>query len=67
MSKSDAADLRWRKSSRSSTKGYCVEVAFADHAVLARDSKQPGAGALSFSPHAWDLFVTGLREHRFTR
>lgn len=65
MSNSDLADLRWRKSSRSSTKGYCVEVAFADHAVLARDSKQPGDGALSFSPGVWHTFVVGLRANRF--
>ena len=55
----------WRKSSRSTMKINCVEVAFADQAVLARDSKCPGAGALSFSSGAWRTFVAGLREDRF--
>lgn len=58
--------LNWRKSSRSNEMYNCVEVAFADQAVLARDSKRPGAGALSFSPGAWHTFVTGLRADRFT-
>lgn len=65
MNDSGIDDLRWRKSSRSSTKGYCVEVAFADHAVLARDSKQASAGAQSFSTAVWQTFVVGLRANRF--
>lgn len=60
----ETAHLKWRKSSRS-LKWECVEVAFADQAVLARDSKRPGAGVLAFSAAAWSEFVGGLRSSRF--
>lgn len=61
------ARLSWRKSSRSSSKLNCVEIAFADQAVLARDSKCRDAGSLAFSPTAWGEFVGGLRAGRFSR
>lgn len=61
----NVALFSWRKSSRSSSKLNCVEVAFAGRAVLARDSKCRDAGSLAFSPPVWRAFVGGLRSGRF--
>ncbi|MEV0054188.1 DUF397 domain-containing protein [Saccharopolyspora shandongensis] len=61
----DLSNLRWRKSSRSSTYTNCVEIAFAGSAVAARDSKNPDAGALLFSAVTWASFVDGLRAGQF--
>lgn len=49
----------WRKSSRSDD-GNCVEVAFADDAVLTRDSKDPDGMVLQFAPRQWQSFVTDI-------
>lgn len=57
--------LYWRKSSRSSMQGNCVEVAFAKGAVLTRDSKRPVAASLQFSGLAWSSFLSGIRAGRF--
>ncbi|GHH60108.1 DUF397 domain-containing protein [Lentzea cavernae] len=53
------AEVRvWRKSSYSDAteEGECVEVAFGRD-VLVRDSKNAGAGTLTFSAPAWRAFV----------
>lgn len=63
----DRTDSCWRKSSRSSSQGYCVEVAFADdQAVLTRDSKRRDGAVLEFSAHDWSAFLGALRTDRFT-
>ena len=61
----DRSELRWRKSSRSSNHGNCVEVAFADGQVLTRDSKNPAGQRLFFGSRAWSAFVVGVRQNRF--
>ena len=61
----DWSGLCWRKSSRSSSKGYCVEVAFADQAVAARDSKRRDGAALVFSQADWTSFLEAVRTDRF--
>ncbi|MET7473557.1 DUF397 domain-containing protein [Streptomyces sp. NPDC005648] len=47
----------WRRSSRSSGNGACVEVAAAPGVVAVRDSKLADGPALLFSPHEWRRFL----------
>lgn len=47
----------WRRSSRSSGNGACVEVAAAAGVVAVRDSKQSDGPALLFSPREWRRFL----------
>ena len=65
MASANLSGLRWRKSSRSNTKGNCVEVAFADQAVMTRDSKHRDGAALVFSPSDWTSFLEAVRTDRF--
>jgi hypothetical protein len=57
--------LEWFKSSYSgSDGGQCLEVATCPTAVHVRDSKDPAAGTLTFSPAAWSAlagFAAGSR------
>lgn len=48
MASAMLSGLRWRKSSRSNSKGHCVEVAFAAQVVMTRDSKHRDGGVLAF-------------------
>ena len=59
-----AAFRSWRKSSRSSGGGNCVEVAEADVAAVigVRDSKDPRGGTLVFSRRQWLAFVKCIRD-----
>jgi hypothetical protein len=55
----DLTGAMWRKSTRSSDSGNCVEVAGNRPGVVAvRDSKDVEGPALTFSPAAWAAFVT---------
>ncbi|MGW1676318.1 DUF397 domain-containing protein [Saccharopolyspora sp. NPDC002376] len=65
MTSLDLSALRWRKSSRSSNYGNCVEVAFSGSAVAARDSKDPDGGQLVLGAATWASFLEGLRLGRF--
>lgn len=62
MSDSNEADLTsavWFKSSRSSARKECVEVAFLDSGRTGvRDSKNPTGPALVFTAQAWTAFTT---------
>lgn len=60
----DCVEVRWRKSSYSGDNGACVEVDFAE-TVAVRDSKNPDAGRLAFTPSAWAaLLQEPAGEHR---
>ncbi|MEU5162630.1 DUF397 domain-containing protein [Streptomyces sp. NPDC020875] len=58
----DSDDIAcWRTSSYSGGQGDCVEI--ADNipgAIPVRDSKRPTGPVITFTPRAWEAFVTRL-------
>ncbi|WP_370467039.1 DUF397 domain-containing protein [Actinocatenispora comari] len=61
MATPDLTNARWRKSTRSTNNGNCVEVAFFGDAVATRDSKDPAGPALVVTPSAWTAFLASVR------
>ncbi|MBF6332159.1 DUF397 domain-containing protein [Nocardia transvalensis] len=62
----DLSGAKWFKSSRSSSTKECVEVAhLAEGSVGVRDSKNPTAPALVFTPTEWDAFTAGIQQGKF--
>lgn len=58
----------WRKSTRSTNGGNCVEVAFLDEGTVGvRDSKNRTGPALKFTPTEWDAFTVGVKDNEFDR
>lgn len=55
------AQWTWRTSSKSATSGECVQIAWPDHTVAIRDSKNPAGGHLTIQPAAHTAFVTTLK------
>jgi hypothetical protein len=60
----DLATAAWRKSTRSSSEGACVEVAGVNPAIAVRDSKDPDGPKLTFSRHAWQEFTADIKGAR---
>ena len=56
----------WHKSSYSGVDA-CVEVAIpkGSRTVLVRDSKDPNAGILGFTPEEWTAFLLGAKDGEF--
>jgi hypothetical protein len=63
----DLSRARWKKSSRSSGNGQCVEMADLGDAVAVRDSKDPNGPALIFTPCEWMAFLDGAKDGEFDR
>lgn len=55
---------QWRRSNRCGN-STCIEVAKMDDHYLIRDSKNPDAAPLIFTPAEWDAFVAGVRDGDF--
>ncbi len=61
--RADTAGVFWRKSSRSTHAGNCVEVGdLSEIAIGVRDSKDngPGCPMLIFPRREWDRFLSGV-------
>jgi hypothetical protein len=54
--------VAWRKSTRSSGNGNCVEFADLGDAVAVRDTKDRGGPTLRFSPASWRAFIAKLEQ-----
>ena len=55
-------DIRWRKSTYSSSNGgACIEVAAVGRAVAVRDSKDAGGPVLTFGQQTWKAFAAKVR------
>ncbi|MFR9777722.1 DUF397 domain-containing protein [Micromonospora sp. MS34] len=62
MIRHDLSGANWKKSSRSSANGQCVEVADLVDAVALRDSKDPAGPVLVFERVAWASFLVGAKD-----
>jgi predicted secreted Zn-dependent protease len=60
-------DQSWRKSTRSSLNGACVEVRRAAGTIEVRDTKDRSGPVLSFQVDQWKQFVGGVRRGEFDR
>lgn len=57
--------MDWRVSSFCSA-GGCVEVRGAEDGMIElRDSKNPDAGVMRYTPEEWDAFLDGVRAGEF--
>lgn len=61
----DLSRAAWQMSSYSGNGGNCVQVARNLPGVVAvRDSKNPDAATLVFSPTEWKVFLGGIRQRQ---
>jgi predicted secreted Zn-dependent protease len=57
----DFSGVAWRKSTRSTDQGECVEIAATETLRLARDSKNPDGPVLAFTSHTWNTFMNSIK------
>ncbi|PRW61742.1 DUF397 domain-containing protein [Actinopolyspora mortivallis] len=55
----------WRKSSRSSASGNCVEVGFTADLTGVRDTKNRQAGYFTATRQQWTAFLDAVKTGRF--
>ncbi len=66
MSAPNLSRAHWRKSSRSSQNGQCVECAdLEDGSMAVRDSKDPNGPVLVIDREPWNAFVAAVRGGEF--
>jgi hypothetical protein len=61
----DLPSIEWRKSTRSSGNGNCLEFADLGELVAVRDTKDRGGPALRFTSASWRDFVAGTKRGEF--
>ena len=60
------AELAWRKSTRSTASGACVELApLADGGVAVRHSRTPDGPILHYNAAEWTAFLAGAKAGEF--
>ena len=66
MPAGELAEVRWRKSDRSSAQGNCIELArLPGDAVAVRNSRDPEGPALVFTGAELDAFLGGVKDGEF--
>jgi hypothetical protein len=68
----DLSHATWRKSSRSTQNGSCVEITTASrgtpgHIIVIRDSKDPRGPVLPTTPASWRTFVNHVKTDGLNR
>lgn len=61
MAMSISPSPEWRKSTRSSGNGNCVEFADLGDLVAVRDTKDRGGPVLRFTAAGWRAFIAGTK------